>query len=105
MRSLETGRFIEFEALDDLGLRRGLALAEIIGTKELLSNGQVVVVVEPVAAEEEQVLEWAKTHLAAPAWILNIAALHRVLTNDSGTALLRNLLPAGQMLSGWVCNF
>ena len=84
MRSLETGRFIEFEALDDLGLRRGLVLAEIIGIKELLSNSEVVVVVEPVAAEEVSVLQWAKTHLSAPAAIYICPGADRAAYADIG---------------------
>ena len=67
LRQLESGRFVEFEALDDAGDRRGLILAEVIGLKVLAASQLEVIVVEPVAAEQALVLEWAKEHLTAPA--------------------------------------
>ena len=66
LRQLETGRYVEFEALDNAGNRRGLVLAEVIGIKELASSKLEVIVVEPVAAEQEPVLEWSKEHLTTP---------------------------------------
>ena len=67
LRQLESGRFVEFEALDEAGDRRGLILAEVIGLKMLAASQHEAIVVEPVAAEQAQVLEWAKEHLTAPA--------------------------------------
>ena len=60
---------MEFEVADTTGAPRGLVLAEVIGTKELASSKAEVIVVEPVAAQQAQVLEWAKEHLTGPAAI------------------------------------
>jgi hypothetical protein len=58
---------VEFEAIDDAGDRRGLILAEVVGLKVLAASQLEVIVVEPVAAEQALVLDWAKEHLTAPA--------------------------------------
>ena len=67
LHQLETGRYVEFVALDDAGDDRGLILAEVIGVKRTAEAQLEVIVTEPVAAEQAEVLSWAREHLTAPA--------------------------------------
>ena len=62
---LESASHVEFVALNEAGEDRGLILAEVVGVKSTQKLQLEFIVIEPVAAEQPEVLAWAQEHLTA----------------------------------------
>ena len=66
----ESGRLIEFEVKDGGGEKRGNVVAEIIGQRMTEKMGLSLLLISPLAAQDEAVREWMRISLTAPAGIV-----------------------------------
>lgn len=69
LHTLETGSLVELEVRDDANDSCGLMVAEIISQRFAEGKSYAVQVIQPLAAEQGPVLEWAKENRTAPSCV------------------------------------